>query len=235
MAKQKCTKCKEKFDIVLCQCCQTKLFVDNGLLMYVSSYSSRAPRLAIKSAVLNFYSSDAVASARQALEDSVKDIISDHPALGVKRTDSVKRTACDAMLDDILDLLGALDKVEGSVLPKFVCSDASGLPPAGPEDGGSLMVVLEAVAAQQRQMKQMQESMNEMRIDLMRLQSKETATNDDTASIVIVEPPAGDKESADAKKESPVAPKNQHTKKEAAPVPSTSSSQSGGTRLYSGR
>ena len=108
MAKQKCTKCKEKFDIVLCQCCQTKLFVDNGLLMYVSSYSSRAPRLAIKSAVLNFYSSDAVASARQALEDSVKDIISDHPALGVKRTDSVKRTACDAMLDDILDLLGAL-------------------------------------------------------------------------------------------------------------------------------
>ena len=96
------------------------------------------------------------------------------------------------------------------------------------------MAVLEAVAAQQRQMKQMQESMNEMRIDLMRLQSKETATNDDTASIVIVEPPAGDKESADAKKVSPLAPKNQHAKKEAAPAPSTSSSQSGGNRLYSG-
>lgn len=226
MAKQKCTKCKEKFDNVLCQCCQTKQFVDNGLLMYMSSYMSRAPRLAIRSSILNFYSADEVASARQVIEDSVKDIIFEHPAIGKKRTDSSKRTACDAMVDDILDFLSALDRVEDAIVPKFVCSNARGLPPAGPEDGGSLMTVLEAVAAQQRQMKQIQESMNEMRSDLIKLQTKDAAVIGKTASSVVANPSV--KDGTDSRVEKGTLPLR--GQRDAAPkvdqVPSTSRGKS---------
>ena len=231
MARPKCSKCKEKIDDLLCQCCQTNLFVDNGLLMYVSSYSSRAPRLTIKNAVMNFYSSDAITTARQIVEDSVRDIVSDHPAIGVKRTDSVRRTASDAMLDDILDFLSALDKVDGVAVPKFVCSDARELPPAGPEDGGSLMSVLEAVASQQRQMKQMQESMNEMRIDLMKLQAKESAASTEEVSVVASETMVRGKQGSDQKEPlSHNEQKNNVTKE--TPAPSNEHSRS--NRLYSG-
>ena len=157
MAKQKCTKCKEKFDTVLCQCCQTRLYVDNALLMYVSSYVLKAARLNIKNVVLNTFSSDVITTARQVMEDSVRELVPNHPAIGVKRADSAKRSASDAMVDDILDLFGGIDKLQDVTLPVFMCSDAKNLPPTGPEEAGSLMIVLETLAVQQRQIKQMQE------------------------------------------------------------------------------
>ena len=225
MAKTKCSKCKEKIDAVLCQCCQAKPFIDNGLLMYISTYSARAARLNIKNAVMNFYPSDAVAAARQVLEDNVKDVIPDHSAIGVKRTDSVRRTASDAMLDDILDMFCAIDKVDDVTLPSFVCSDARQLPPAGPEEAGSLMTVLETLATQQRQIKQMQESMNEMRVDLLQVQSKSSTVDVEVvATSTIAVEPAGSRETP--------TPPNQIDSPEVTLMPNIVSPGVG--RLYSG-
>ena len=78
MAKQKCSKCK-KIDIVLCNCCQIKTFVDNGVLMYVASYRSKAAQLNVKNAVLNHFMANDIVDARQEMENSVKMLIPDHP------------------------------------------------------------------------------------------------------------------------------------------------------------
>ena len=159
--------CKDKVDMVQCLGCQQRLLVDNSILMYVHSYISKAARLNIKNAVLNFYSSEDIAAARQVIEESVKNVVPEHPCYGKKRTDSSKRKACDAKVDDILDLFNALDKVEDDTsVPRFMCSDASTLPPAGPEQAGSMMTILEALATQQREIRQLQESMNMFRIEM---------------------------------------------------------------------
>ena len=116
----KCSKCRDKVENILCQGCHKKQLIDNSVLMYVSSYLSKSARLNIKNAVLNFYSADAIAAARQVFEDCVKELIPDHSCVGKKRTDSVRRTASDAMLDDILEWFSALDKMEGACVPQFV-------------------------------------------------------------------------------------------------------------------
>ncbi len=47
-----------------------------------------------------------------------------------------------------------------------MCDDASKLPPSRPEAAGSMMVVMENMPSQQRQIQQMQENMCSMRLDL---------------------------------------------------------------------
>ena len=163
MAKQKCTKCK-KLEYLSCSCCQLKMYVDNSLLMFVSTYRSRVAQLNMKNAVLNHYNDDDITEARQVMEDSVKMVIPEHILFGKKRTGSVNRSACDAMITDILDLFKDLEKLDEDI-PKFVCSNAALLPPAAPEAAGSLMTALETIAIQQRQIKQIQESMSSMLID----------------------------------------------------------------------
>ena len=148
--------------------------------MYISSYRSRAAQLSVKTAVLNHYMADDIFTARQMIEDSVKMIVPDHTLVGKRRTDSVNRSASDAMMDDILEFFKAYDRCDEDDVPKFVCSDAARLPPAAPEAAGNLMVALEALATQQRQIKQLQESMSSMRIDI---EDVKVRTNDSEGSI----------------------------------------------------
>ena len=167
---------KQKDSMVneVCQTCQQKTMVDNSLLMYVSSYASRASRLNTRSIVLNFYSDDAIMSAKQVLEENVKEYLPDHPAIGVRRTGSSKRSASDAIVDDIIDLMTAIRKVDAGGIPLFVCSDAKSLPNTGPEEAGNMLTVLETLASQQQQIRMMQESMSLFRIDLDKVNKNQT-------------------------------------------------------------
>ena len=116
MAEQKCSKCK-KMEIVMCMCCFQRTVVDNALLMYVSSYRSGSAHLNLKNAVMNHYTAEAIATARQIMEDSVKTAIPDHPLIGKKRTTSVNRSASDANLEDIVEMFKSLDKCENEEIP----------------------------------------------------------------------------------------------------------------------
>ncbi len=69
-------------------------------------------------------------------------------------------------MDDIIDMFKALDSVKDQETPWFMCDDASKLPPSRPEAAGSMMVVMENMPSQQRQIQQMQENMCSMRLDL---------------------------------------------------------------------
>ncbi len=184
MAPTKCTVCKDRGDISLCNECYKKtIIVDNNMLMYVSSYRSKSSQLKMKYAVLEYYSNEDIASARQVMEDSVKHLIPEFPHLGKKRTDSTNRTASDIMIDDILDMFKSLDNVKDEVIPHFMCDDASKLPPSSPEVAGSMMAVMENIAAQQRQIQQMKESMCTMRVDYEKMRE---SVDDNHATITVV-------------------------------------------------
>ena len=161
MARQRSANCKK-----LCTCCNQSIMVDNAVLMYVSSYRSSSAHLNLKNAVLSHFTAEDVAAARQMMEESVRVVIPDHPLIGKRRTTSVNRPACDANLEDIVEMFKSLDKCENEDIPQYVCSSASSLPPAAPEAAGNLLAVLQSVAAQQRQIAEMQETMTTLRLDI---------------------------------------------------------------------
>ena len=166
-------------------CCFQRTVVDNALLMYVSSYRSGSAHLNLKNAVMNHYTAEAIATARQIMEDSVKTAIPDHPLIGKKRTTSVNRSASDANLEDIVEMFKSLDKCENEEIPQYVCSNARSLPPAAPEAAGNMLAVLESVAAQQRQITQMQETMTNMRLDIESANDKAIKNEDKIDKIVL--------------------------------------------------
>ena len=135
--------------------------VVNNLLMFVNSYRSRSAGTQIKSAVLKFYASNTVENARKELVDNVKDVIPNYPYLNKKRMDSANRSAKDVMVEDILDMFKALDSAEQEQMPKFVSDDASKLPSC-PEAAGNMMSLYDDLAAQQRAIANLQESMTKV-------------------------------------------------------------------------
>ena len=165
----KCDICIEA-DVYLniCKCCLNKRpeVVDNPLLMYVSTYLTRSSRLQLKLATLKYYGAGEVIAAKETLEDSIKELIPESPHYG-KRLDSPNRSASEASADDIIDMFKALGDVEDRVrTPVFVATDATKLPPTGPEAAGSLMVVFEALSKQQQQIEQLQETLITVRSDI---------------------------------------------------------------------
>ena len=170
----KCGQCKTSLaagEPAYCKdCFEKEIMIRNALLTYVSSYRGKSPVLILKNAALNYYSNEDVEAARQTMVDSVRHLIPEFPHLDKKRTDSQNRQARYIMMDDIIDMFKALDHVEQRSVPVFVCSDASQLPP-GPENAGNMMAMFDALAAQQRQMQQMQETMTQVMQDVARNKS----------------------------------------------------------------
>ncbi len=158
------------------------------MLMYVSSYRSKLSQLKMKYAVLEYYSHEDIVSARQEMEDSVKHLIPEFPHLRKKRTESTNRIASDIMIDDILDMFKSLDNVKDELISRFMCHDTSKLPPSSPEAAGSMMAVMENIAAQQRTIQQMQESMCTMRVDYEKMRK---CVDDNHATITVVAPVYG--------------------------------------------
>ncbi len=70
------------------------------------------------------------------------------------------------MVDDILDMFKVLDNIQREDIRKFMCDDASKLPPCSPEDAGSMMAVMESITALQRHIQQMHETMCTVRLDI---------------------------------------------------------------------
>ena len=151
--------------------------------MYVCTYRSKAAQMNIKNVVLDFYDSSDIATARQTLEDSVQHLIPACPVLGIKRTDSVNRTASAIMIDDIFDMLKALDNVKNKVIPRFMSADATKIPPSGPEAAGSLMAVMETVSSQQRDINQLKESLCALMSDYSKIK-KDIENNQSTITAV---------------------------------------------------
>ena len=137
------------------------------LLAYVSTYRRRSTEYNLKLAILQHYSYEKILEARSTMEENVKTLIPAYPHLGKKRTDSTNRTASEAMISDILEMFKWLENTEdSSTIPVFVAVDVSKLPAASPESAADMMSVMETLAAQQRQLHQMQETMTKIRSDV---------------------------------------------------------------------
>ena len=124
----------------------------------------------MKNAALNFYSVDDIEEARVSMIANVRDLIPEFSHLDKKRTDSTNRQARDIMMDDIIDMFKALDNVDQSKVPMFVCADATKLPP-GPEAAGNMLALFEALATQQRHMQQLQDTMTRVVQDVSKSQT----------------------------------------------------------------
>ena len=170
MPARKCGKCKENLtnsaEVVCTACCRNVNMVVNKLLTYANSHRSSSSTLQIKIAILNFFSPDDIAEARQIMTDNVKDVIPEFPNLGKRRTDSINRQASDIMTDDILDMFKALDNMtEEWLVPSFVCDNVCKLP-GSPEAAGNLMSIYEEITKHERRLVQLQESMTKVIMDV---------------------------------------------------------------------
>ena len=137
------------------------------LLAYVNTYRGRATDFNIRLAILRWYNIEEITTARSTMEAGVKNVIPNYPHFGKKRTDSANRSAREVMVSDIIEMFKCLDGVdEKENIPSFAAIDVSKLPPASPEAAADMMSVMETLAAQQRQLAQLQETMVSLRADV---------------------------------------------------------------------
>ena len=136
------------------------------LLAYMATYRKRSTEVNLRMAVLQHYTCEEIQLARGKIEENVKDLIPTFPSIGKKRTDSPNRTASEAMVSDMLEMFKWLDNLgENDNIPVFVAVDVSRLPAASPESAADMMSVMETLASQQRQLKQLQETVVTIRRD----------------------------------------------------------------------
>ncbi len=103
---------------------------------------SRSSAMQIKTAILNFFSDDDIAEARQMMMDNVRGVIPDFPHLNKKITDSVNRLASDIKVDDMHDMLRALYNVGDQwLVPRFICDNVCKLP-GSPEAAWNMMSII---------------------------------------------------------------------------------------------
>ena len=169
---RKCGKCKENVpntgEVVCIECYTNVNIVVNRMLTYVNSHRSSSSTMQIKTAILNFFSQDDIAEARQMMIDNIREVIPDFPHLNKKRTDSVNRQASDIMVDDIQDMFKALDNVDDQwLVPRFMCDDVSKLP-GSPEAAGNMMSMYEDISCHERKLLQLQEAMTKVIQDVSR-------------------------------------------------------------------
>lgn len=137
------------------------------LLAYVNTYQGRSTDFNIRLAILRWFNIDEISTARTAMENGVKTVIPTYPHFGKRRTDSANRSAREVMVSDILEMFKYLDAVEDKdSIPSFAAVNVAKLPPASPEAAADMMSVMETLAAQQRQLAQLQETVVSLRHDV---------------------------------------------------------------------
>lgn len=165
MAPKKCETCKQgeaKYQV--CSSCLNSRYVMNSLLAYVATYIHRSTLIQLKLAVLGFYSEDEVSEAKQGILDATE-----HLDLGLKninRQNSATRSAKEAEVDDIIGIFQKMDGNATASTVTFCVSNVSSLPPAAPEEGGSMMSLVGSMAKMLKQMQQLQQTVAEIRLDV---------------------------------------------------------------------
>ena len=158
MGTKKCEQCK-KADAVTCVSCSTKksTVILNHVLAYIATYIKRSSVIQLKLAVIGYYDEGDITMAKTELISSLQDFSMDLQNESVTRQNSPARSAKEATVDDIISIFQKMD-VSDDEMPKFYVEDVSKLPPASPEAGGSLMTLVEAMAAMRGEMQVMQET-----------------------------------------------------------------------------
>ena len=169
MVKKKCEVCSrndyEGECHTYCADCY-KHYIVNSLLAYVATYRHRSARQQLKLAVMSFYDDQAVNSAKRSLYEGLQ-----YMDLGIElvnRVGSNNRSAKEAEVDDILDMLHKMDTTKDKPQLFFYAEDVTALPPAAPEAGCSMMTFFELITKQQQAMDQMQETITNIRTDVLR-------------------------------------------------------------------
>lgn len=138
----------------------------------------------LKIAIINFFSQDDIAEARQVMIDNVRDVIPEYPHLNKKRTDSVNRAAVDIMVDDMLEMFKLLDTADQQwLVPTFVCDNVCKLP-SSPEAAGNVMSLYEEIAAHEGRLIKLQETMTQVLKDI-------SSNKTEIASLKQRSPPGG--------------------------------------------
>ena len=107
--------------------------VVNELLTYCCYYRDRANRDGLRKTVLCFFSSIEIANAKKVLIASFNEVVKGSQYI-TKRCKSSARSAHEAELEDILNLLELIDAQSGFASTCFVAVDLGRMPNYGPED-----------------------------------------------------------------------------------------------------
>ena len=140
----------------VCDNCKNSKYVDNSVLTYISTYINRSSMIQMKLAILGYFSENAIQEAKKTLFDAVEKL--GICPKNVNRQNTATRSAKEAEIEDIMGVFTKLDTADSSQVPIFCTSDVSTLPPTRPEEGGSIMSVLEVVSKMQRELQQLRDT-----------------------------------------------------------------------------
>ena len=81
--------------------------------------------------------------------------------------EAIKRLAHEAETEDILELFEKLNTPDNAgIRPRFMTDDVFHIPRIAPEDGGSLMSVVDTMAQMRKEITQLQENVSKMRLEV---------------------------------------------------------------------
>jgi len=106
--------------------------VINELLMYAVYYRDRSAASSLRSVILNYYSGTEISTGKKQLISLFGQCLCDSN-LSTERRSSTQRSATDAEIDDILELLEIVDNLNVLVV-QFVAAKYDRLPGYGPEE-----------------------------------------------------------------------------------------------------
>ena len=189
MVRKKCHACetqiKETANVV-CETCYThrtkeKKVVINPMLTFIVNYQHRSSSMQLKIAITSFYNEDEVEEAKRILIANEQDLSLDLQELSKDRQNSSSRSAKEANIDDVIQIIKLLDgsDIQEDAMPKFCTDDLTRLPPAAPEASGSLMTLFEIIARQEKSIQSMQQSI----VDVMASVHKNSSSIDAMKSV----------------------------------------------------
>ena len=120
--------------------------VINELLMYAVYYRDRSAASSLWSVILNYYSGTEIAVAKKQLISSFGQYLCDSN-LSTERRSSTQRSASEAEIDDILELLEIVDNLNVLASVQFVAAKYDRLPGYGPEEINVCSLIDRQVAA----------------------------------------------------------------------------------------
>ena len=172
MVKKKCQVCNSKFEdneFTVCRgCCETvkKPLID-PVLAYMATYIHRSSDIKLRIAVSSFYNEDVIEVAKKLLLQGIDHLKINIGEAGKDRHNSAQRSAKEANVEDIMQILKVLDKHTGDDKPQICVEDITKLPPAAPEAAGSAMSLYEVIAEQKKALRTLQETVTSIRADVM--------------------------------------------------------------------
>jgi len=130
------------------------------LLMYVQHFRDRATPLKIQEVLLKFYHELEVSAAKTLLTDLFGTALSGNEFLTERRTSSL-RSAKEAEVVDILNILEAVDRQDKLVQYKFVAVQYDRLPRYGPEES-NLMTIIDKQARTEQLVSEISEKVDRL-------------------------------------------------------------------------